>query len=361
MAKSSGLGDNFYIGGYDLSGDVASLDKISAPIGTIEATPVKNLAEVRLFGQRDGTMQFTTYFENTGTTSTPGFPASNTPVANANSWNVFVTITGGTLSNVLVNGVSVGTTAGTYVVPSGQTIAVVYTVSPTWNWTGVLTEHNALSSLPRSDTIATYFRGTSVGNAAASVSGVQLNYDFTRDQKGSLTAQVEVDGDKYGMEWGKMLTAGLRADTAPTTGAFYDNGAAFNYGAQAYLQLVALVGTNVDVVIQHATTSGGAYSTLIDFGSQTAIGSFRGSVSNTTTVNEFFKVVTTGTFTYAQFAVMINVNPVAGVVFLCRWYRSHSEIPRSLVSRLRSVQSISSRSVCGVRWIRTGGRRLARR
>ena len=28
MAKSSGLGDNFYIGGYDLSGDVASLGQV---------------------------------------------------------------------------------------------------------------------------------------------------------------------------------------------------------------------------------------------------------------------------------------------------------------------------------------------
>ena len=29
MAKQSGLGDNFYIGGYNLSGDVGSLGSIS--------------------------------------------------------------------------------------------------------------------------------------------------------------------------------------------------------------------------------------------------------------------------------------------------------------------------------------------
>jgi len=315
MAKASGLGDNFYIGGYDLSGDVASLDKISAPIATLEATAVKQVAEARLFGQRDGAMQFTTYFENTGSTSTPGFPASNAPVTNTNAWSVFVTITGGTLTNVLVNGVSAGTTAGTYVVPAGQTIAVTYSVAPTWAWSGVLTEHNALSTLPRTDVIAMYARGAAIGNAAACMQGVQLNYDFTRDAKGSLTAQVEVDADQFGMEWGKLLTAGLRVDTTATTGPFFDNGAAFNFGAQAYLELVALVGTNVDVQIQHATTSGGTYTSLIDFGSKTAIGGFRASVSNSTTVNEFLKVVTSGTFTYAQFAVVINVNPIAGVVF----------------------------------------------
>lgn len=318
MAKQSGLGDNFYIGGYDLSGDVASVDKIAGPLALLEATTIKQSAESRLPGKRDGNLQFTTLFENTGTTSTPGFPGSTTPVTNTNKWAVFVTITGGTLSNVVVNGVSVGTTAGTYVVPAGQTISITYSVAPSWAWAGVLTEHNALSILPRTDSIATYFRGNSLGNPAASIIGKQLNYDFTRANDGGLTAEVEIDGNGFGLEWGYELTAGLRADTAATVGAAYDDttgsgGTAF--GAQAYLQLVALVGTNVDVSITHCTTSGGSYTTLMDFGSLTAVGSVRQFVSNTTTVNEFLKVVTTGTFTYAQFAVQFVRNKAAGQVF----------------------------------------------
>ena len=318
MAKQSGLGDNFYVGGYDLSGDVASIDKIAGPLALIEATTVKQFAESRIPGRRDGNMQFTTLFENTGSTSTPGFPGSNTPVTNTNKWAVFVTITGGTLTNVLVNGVSAGTTAGTYVVPASQTIAITYSVAPTWAWAGVLTEHNALSILPRSDTIATYMRGTALGNPAASIIGKQLNYDFTRSNTGELTAEVEVDGNGFGMEWGYQLTAGLRADTAATTGAFYSDptgvgGTAF--GAQAYLQLVALVGTSVDVTITHATTSGGSYTTLMDFGSLSAVGSVRQFVSNSTTVNQFLKVVSAGTFTYAQFAVHFVRNQAAGQVF----------------------------------------------
>jgi hypothetical protein len=317
MAKSSGLGDNFYIGGYDLSGDVCSIDKISGPTSLLEATTIKQLAEARLAGLRSGAIQFTTLFENTGTTSTPGFPASTTPVTNTNAWPVFVTVIAGTLTSVKVNGVQVGTTAGTYVVPSGSNISVTYTVAPTWAWAGVLTEHNALSILPRTDTIATWFRGTTLGSPAACVNGVQLNYDGTRDNTGALTMQVEVDSDKFGAEWGIQITPGLRADTAATTGAFFDTGATGGtaFGAQAYLHLVALVGTSVDVSITHATTSGGAYTSLMDFGSQAAIGSFRQSVSNVTTVNQFIKVVTTGTFTYAQFAVVLVRNPIAGVVF----------------------------------------------
>jgi hypothetical protein len=318
MAKASGLGDNFYIGGYDLSGDVASIDKISGPTALLEATTIKQLAEARLPGKRDGVMQFTTLFNNTGTTNTPAVPATTVNQTNVNAWPVFVTITGGTITSVKVNGVQVGTTAGTYAVPAGQPISITYSSAPTWAWSGVLAEHNALSSLPRTDEIATYLRGTAQGNVAASCKGLQLNYDPTRDNTGQLTMQVEVDADGFGVEWGYQLTPGLRADTAATVGAAYDDttgsgGTAF--GAQAYLNLVALVGTNVDVSITHSTTSGGTYTSLMDFGSLSAIGSARQSVSNITTVNEFLKVVTTGTFTYAQFAVVFVRNKTAGQVF----------------------------------------------
>src|SRR5579859_377528 len=315
MAKSSGLGDNFYAGGYDLSGDVASIDKLSGPLNLLEATGIKQLAEARIPGQREGMMQFSSYFENTGTTNTPSMPASGTPQVSTYNWPVFVTITGGTISNVTINGSTVGTTAGTYVLPALGTITITYSVAPTWAWTGVLTEHNALSTLPRTDVVGSYFRGAAVGAPACCCIGKQLNYDPTRDNVGNLTLSVTIQANAYGVEWGIQLTPGLRADTAATVGSFYDNGAAFNFGAQSYVNLVALVGTSVDISITHATTSGGSYTTLMDFGSFTGVGSARQSVSNTTTVNEFLKVVTTGTFTYAQFAVMINVNKAAGQVF----------------------------------------------
>ena len=68
------------------------------------------------------------------TTSSPGVPASNTPQTNTNTWSVAVTVTGGTLTAVLVNGTQVGTTAGVYFVPTGGTIAITYSVAPTWAW-----------------------------------------------------------------------------------------------------------------------------------------------------------------------------------------------------------------------------------
>jgi hypothetical protein len=309
VAKTAGLGDNFYIGGYDLSGDVASLERISGGPALIDVTAINQSASSRIGGLRDGDMQFTTHFNNSPAASTPSVPASTVAQANQYANAVLVTITGGTMTNVSVNGSTVGTGAGTYVLPALGSITMTYTVAPTWAWTAVGGEHNVLSVLPRADEIASYLRGTALGNPAACVNGKQINYDPTRANTGALTTKVEVQASGFGLEWGIQVTAGLRTDTTATTGAAYDLGAGSTFGAQAYLQLVEFAGTSVDVKVTHATTSGGSYTTLIDFGALTAIGAVRGSAAGT--VNEFLKITTTGTFTYAVFSVVFMQNQSA--------------------------------------------------
>ena len=315
--KQSGLGDNFYIGGYDLSGDIASLDSISGAIAVLEATSIKQSAEARLFGLRSGTMKFTSLFEDSTPVVSPAVPLTTVPYVSTYSFAVLVTITG-TVTNVSINGVTAGTSAGTYLLPAYGSIAMTFSSAPTWAWLAVGTMHNALAPLPRSQVVCVYARGTAQGNPAACMTGVQLNYDGTRDTNGNLTVQVEVDAGGYGYEWGNLLTAGIRTDTAATVGAAYDQGATIPttaFGAQGYLEILDLVGTSVDVTITHSATSGGTYTTLMDFGAQTVIGGFRQSTSNTTTVNEFIKIATAGTFTYCSFVVAMNRNAIAGQVF----------------------------------------------
>lgn len=179
-------------------------------------------------------------------------------------------------------------------------------------------EHTALSPLPVTDVICTYFRGTAAGNDCASCNGRQVNYDWTRGTDGMLAAAVQVTADGYGVEWGTQLTAGIRTDTAATAGTAFDLGAGTAFGAQAYLQVFGFTGTDATVKIQHATTSGGSYSDLIAFNQTTAgRGGQRAATANNATVNEFLKVttVTTGGFTSLAFAVQITVNPIAGQVF----------------------------------------------
>jgi len=298
---------------------VASVDTISGARDTLDVTAIKQPANARLLGLKNGAWSFTTFFEpNPASISTPGVPGSGTPVTNTNSVTVWVTVTGGTGTNVTINGVAQGSFDGTYAVPSGGTISLTYSVAPTWNWFQLGSEHSALIRFPTTDQIATYFRGTSMGGVAAAINSKQTDYDFTRDNTGNLTAKVDLAGNSFGMEWGEQLTVGIRTDTSATAGPVQDDGASSAFGAQAYLQLIALVGTNIDVAIQHATTSGGSYSNIIDFGSiatasvPTAV---RAAVANTTTINEFLKVTTTGTFSFAQFAVVFCRNPIAGIVF----------------------------------------------
>ena len=64
MAKKSGLGQEFYIHGYDLSGDVGSLDGISSPRGVLEITSINKSATERLLGLSDATMGFNTWFND---------------------------------------------------------------------------------------------------------------------------------------------------------------------------------------------------------------------------------------------------------------------------------------------------------
>ena len=177
-------------------------------------------------------------------------------------------------------------------------------------------EHVAFSSLPTSDVILTYLRGQVVGNPAASLNAKQVNYDPTRANTGELTFKIEADGNAYGLEWGIALTAGVRTDTTATTGAFYDNTAATSFGGQAYFHLTAFTGTSVTIDIQSATTSGGSYSTTgLTTTAMTAIGAQRLATSNSATINRYLKVVTTGTFSNAVFAVVFVRNQTSGQVF----------------------------------------------
>lgn len=64
MAKTSGLGDNLYIHGYDLSGDINSLGTISGGNSPLEVTGIDKSAFERIGGRRDGNIEFTAYFND---------------------------------------------------------------------------------------------------------------------------------------------------------------------------------------------------------------------------------------------------------------------------------------------------------
>lgn len=242
MGKQSGLGDNFYVGAYNLSGDISALSRIAGGPAALEMTGIDKSAIERKGGVRTGGMSFTSFFNDA----------------------------------------------------TGQA-------------------HPTLSALPRTDVIASYFRGTTLGGQAASVVGKQINYDPQRATDGALTLGVDVESNAYGLEWGRMLTAGQRTDTSATNGTSVDFGAAGSNGLQAYLHVFAFTGTSVTVKLQSSSDNGAgdAFADVVGGGFTVVSGLTSERIALTGAVERYLRVVTTGTFSEAVFAVNVVVNETA--------------------------------------------------
>lgn len=238
MAKATGLGDNLYVGGYDLSGDTGSLSRIGGgPAGTQDVTGINSSAYERVGLLRDGVIDFA------------GF---------------------------------MNTAAGR--------------------------EHAALKGLPRTDVGVMYARGTTLGNPGAAMTAKQVNYDFTRGADGSLNWTVNAQAASAGLQWGTLLTAGLRTDGGATSGTGVDGGAGSTYGAQAFLQLTALTGTNVVVTVEESSDNGtDPWASIIAFDSATSARSWQYKTV-TGAVERYVRVTTSGVFTSATFAVLFVRN-----------------------------------------------------
>ena len=173
--------------------------------------------------------------------------------------------------------------------------------------------HDRFSLLPSSDQIATYCHGTTLGNPAASLVYKQVTYDGNRAQDGGFTFDIQALASAgYGLEWGRQGTAGIRTDTAATNGSSIDDGASTAFGLSAYLHVFAFSGTSVTVKLQESSDDGAgdawADVTGGGFTAATGITSQRIATASNLTVERYLRVVTTGTFSNAQFAVNIVRN-----------------------------------------------------
>ena len=163
MAISDGLGQAFYYGGYDLSGDTGSADDIGGGlVGTQDITTIDLSAFKRIGLLRDGRISWGAFFNDA----------------------------------------------------TGRA-------------------HERLGALPTADRHLMWATGAVIGDPAACLVGKQINYDFTRPQDGSLTIAVNAQGNAFGLEWGDLLTAGKRTDTAATNGT----AAEFGYDGEDFLFL----------------------------------------------------------------------------------------------------------------------------
>lgn len=247
MAKQSGLGDNLYVGGFDLSNDIGSLSEIAGGHSPLVVTGIDKSAPERIGGLRDGRLAYQAW------------------------WNP----------------------------AAGRA-------------------HKVLSPLPTADQVVTYSRGTALGGEAASLVAKQINYDPTRGTDGALIPSVMAQANGYGLEWGRLLTAGKRTDGAAGNGTGVDFAASTAFGLQAFLHVFAFTGTSVTVKLQESSDNavGDPYADVVGgaFTAASGVTSQRIETTRSLTVERWLRVVTTGTFSNAVFAVVVMKNPVS-VVF----------------------------------------------
>lgn len=241
MAKQNGLGDQLFISGYDISGDVGTVGRIAKPSPQLDVTAINASGHERIYAHVDGAIDFTAFFNDATS-------------------------------------------------PTNQ-------------------EHAALKAKGSgADQIVTYFHGSTIGNMAAGLVAKQINYDGTRAADGSLTFNVQALANAKGLDFGEMLTAGKRTDSAATNGSGLDGLAASANGLVAYLQVFAFSGTSVTVKVQMDDNSGFLSPTdLLTFTAANGVTAERKvTAAVDTAVERYLRVVTTGTFSNAVFAVMAS-------------------------------------------------------
>jgi hypothetical protein len=249
MAKKSGLGAQMYIGGYDLSNDLLEVSTLGSTSQLIDMTGIDKSAHERILGLVDGEIAFKTFFNKaTGR------------------------------ENLVLRALN-----------SGADLHVMYA------------------------------NGSIRGDMMAALVSNQINYSPTRSTDGALRSDVQCLGDGFGLDFGRMLTAGLRTDSSATNGASLraiETGSPTAFGLAAYIHCTAFAGTNFTATIQesdddassdaYAAVTGGAFAAI-----SAANRTERIVTGLTLSVEEYLRIVTTGTFSSAIFAVGVTRSPWA--------------------------------------------------
>lgn len=174
--------------------------------------------------------------------------------------------------------------------------------------------HAVVGSKPDTDRVLCYFHGGAVGNMAAGLVAKQATFDGNRAQDGSLTEQAQANGNGFGLDYCEQLTAGKVTHASADEESSFDGGAASALGLAAYLQVFSLGSGSPTVKIQESDDDG-SEDTYADvtggsFGVVAAETAERIVTALDQTIEQYLKVVTTGTFTDLVFAVCATRYPV---------------------------------------------------
>lgn len=165
--------------------------------------------------------------------------------------------------------------------------------------------HAILSALPSGDVIVTYFHGSLLGNAAASLVAKQVNYDPDLGEDRSLVASIQALSQGVPLEWGKMLTTGKQTFAAAGSGTSIDYGSASSaFGADGFLHAFSIGSGTATVAIQDSADNVAFTNvTGLVFAVVSGATSARVATGVTATIRRYVRVNVTGTFTNLACAI----------------------------------------------------------
>ena len=178
--------------------------------------------------------------------------------------------------------------------------------------------HDVVKTLPDTDRVVSYARGTALGGQVFALVGKQINYDGTRGNSGEYTLKVSVQANGYGAQWGDLMTAGggyLSTGAEDLDGV--DGGAGTALGGTAMLHVLGFTGTSVTATLEDSDDdgSGDAYGAISGgaFTAATGLGSQRIQLGATQAVKRWVRVSLSGTYTSALVVVSFARHSVATV------------------------------------------------
>lgn len=201
MAKQSGLGDGLLITGVDVSGDIQSLEKIAGGVAALEVTSIDQSARARIGGLRDGSLDYTAYFD-------PDTGGIHEVVSVLPTTDVVLTY---------CRGRSQGDEAAVMVAKQmnydgkrGNDGSYLFTVAGQANGYG-LQWGTQLTGFLRTDTAAT--NGPGLDQSAATSHGAQAFLHVTGVTGTSVTVTIEDSAD--GSSWAPVTGLAFTAATGP--------------------------------------------------------------------------------------------------------------------------------------------------
>lgn len=243
MAKSSGLGNNLFVDGFELGGDVGRIDQISCPMAVQEVPGIKRFAQERIGLKHDGNINYTSFF-NPDTTA--GAEGAHTVLA---------------------------------------ALPTIDRVQTAWLGTGVA-----------GDPAATVV-SKQIGYDATRGDDGSLTF--------SVAGQANAWGLDWGVLLDASPRTDTTA-TAPSTGVDLGaSPTSYSQGWVAYAHLLAFTGTSVTFTLSDSANNS-AFTNLTGgaFTAMTARGAARLASSGATdTVRRYVRVSTTGTFSNAKFLI----------------------------------------------------------